>query len=387
MKIDKVHNFINEFTGGIARPALWLVSLVVIIFIVWANYAEIDEVTRGEGKVIPSNKLQLIQSLEGGIIDNLLVKEGDVVEAGQALVELDKTRFYAAYMEGESQISSLMASVARLESEVKGSKEIIFPKGFSITEKDIAVETALFKARREKKQQIVYSLENKMNIVKKELKIIKPLVSGKAVSQMEQLRLEKEMAGLKGQVVETNNSYMQDAYTELTQKKSELNALSEMLVQKKDQLQRTEIRSPVKGMVNDILVTTKGGIVQPGEAIMKVLPIDEQLVIETKIKPKDIAFLAPSMKARVKISAYNYTVYGDLEGQVVQISSDTIEEDTNKGKEFYYKVIIHTNKNYLVKGNKKLPIRPGMVAQVDILGGKRTVLNYILNPLLKAKLY
>ena len=139
-------------------------------------------------------------------------------------------------------------------------------------------------------------------------------------------------------------------------------------------------------MVNDILVTTKGGIVQPGEAIMKVLPIDEQLVIEAKIKPKDIAFLAPGMIARVKITAYNYTIYGDLEGEVIQISSDTIEEDTAQGKEFYYKVIIHTDKNYLEKGERMLPIRPGMIAQVDILGAKRTVLNYILNPLLKAKL-
>jgi len=378
--------FMEDSSGFLARPALWMTSLVVIIFIVWTSFAEIDEVTRGEGKVIPSNKLQLIQSLEGGIVEKLLVKEGDMVEAGQALVELDKTRFLAAYMEGESQTSSLMASIARLESEVNDQDTITFPEGLSITEKDISVESSLFKARREKKQQIILSFKNKIDIVKKELKIIKPLVAGKAVSQMEELRLEKEMAGLQGQIVETNNSYMQDAYTELTQKKADLNALSELLVQKKDQLQRTEIRSPVKGMVNDILVTTKGGIVQPGEPIMKVLPIDEQLVFETKIKPKDIAFLAPGMKARVKVSAYNYTIYGDLEGEVTQISSDTIEEDTNKGKEFYYKVIIRTDKNYIVKGDKKLPIRPGMVAQIDILGGKRTILNYILNPLLKAKL-
>jgi len=378
--------FMEDSSGFLARPALWMTSLVVIIFIVWTSFAEIDEVTRGEGKVIPSNKLQLIQSLEGGIVEKLLVKEGDMVEAGQALVELDKTRFLAAYMEGESQTSSLMASIARLESEVSDQDSITFPEGLSITEKDISVESSLFKARREKKQQIILSFKNKIDIVKKELKIIKPLVAGKAVSQMEELRLEKEMAGLQGQIVETNNSYMQDAYTELTQKKADLNALSELLVQKKDQLQRTEIRSPVKGMVNDILVTTKGGIVQPGEPIMKVLPIDEQLVFETKIKPKDIAFLAPGMKARVKVSAYNYTIYGDLEGEVTQISSDTIEEDTNKGKEFYYKVIIRTDKNYIVKGDKKLPIRPGMVAQIDILGGKRTILNYILNPLLKAKL-
>lgn len=369
------------------RPALWLCCFVVIIFIVWAGFAEIDEVTRGEGRIIPSSRLQLIQSLEGGIIDKLLVQEGEMVEAGQALIELDKTRFFSAYMEGKSQASSLRASIARLEAEVKSNRKISFPEDDAIDSKDIAVETSFFKARREKKRQRIASLKSKMSIVKDELKIIRPLVAEGAVSQMEQLRLEKEIEDLNGQIVQTNNGYMQDAYTELTQKKAELNALTEMLVQKKDQLRRTVITSPVKGMVNDILVTTKGGIVQPGEPIMKVLPIDEQLVIEAKIKPKDIAFLAPGMPARVKVTAYDYTIYGDLKGEVVQISPDTIEEDTTQGKEFYYQILVHTTKNYLEKENVMLPIRPGMIAQVDILGGKRTILNYILNPLLKAKLH
>ena len=369
------------------RPALWVCCFVVIIFIVWAGFAEIDEVTRGEGRIIPSSRLQLIQSLEGGIIETLLVHEGEMVEAGQALIELDKTRFFSAYMEGKSQSSSLRASIARLDAEVKNNRKISFPDDDSIDSKDIAVETSFFDARKEKKQQTISSLRSKMSIVRNELKIIRPLVEEGAVSQMEQLRLEKEIEDLNGQIVQTNNGYMQDAYTELTQKKAELNALTEMLVQKKDQLRRTVITSPVKGMVNDILVTTKGGIVQPGEPIMKVLPIDEQLVIEAKIKPKDIAFLAPGMQAQVKVTAYDYTIYGDLKGEVMQISPDTIEEDTAQGKEFYYQILVHTTKNYLVKDNVMLPIRPGMIAQVDILGGKRTILNYILNPLLKAKLH
>nr|WP_320134688.1 HlyD family efflux transporter periplasmic adaptor subunit [uncultured Amphritea sp.] len=369
------------------RPALWVCCFVVIIFIVWAGFAEIDEVTRGEGRIIPSSRLQLIQSLEGGIIETLLVHEGEMVEAGQALIELDKTRFFSAYMEGKSQSSSLRASIARLDAEVKNNSKISFPDDDSIDSKDIAVETSFFDARKEKKQQTISSLRSKMSIVRNELKIIRPLVEEGAVSQMEQLRLEKEIEDLNGQIVQTNNGYMQDAYTELTQKKAELNALTEMLVQKKDQLRRTVITSPVKGMVNDILVTTKGGIVQPGEPIMKVLPIDEQLVIEAKIKPKDIAFLAPGMQAQVKVTAYDYTIYGDLKGEVMQISPDTIEEDTAQGKEFYYQILVHTTKNYLEKDNVMLPIRPGMIAQVDILGGKRTILNYILNPLLKAKLH
>ncbi|RTE66263.1 HlyD family efflux transporter periplasmic adaptor subunit [Amphritea opalescens] len=368
------------------RPALWLCCFVVIIFIVWAAFAKIDEVTRGDGRIIPSSRLQLIQSLEGGIIDKLLVHEGEMVEAGQPLIELDKTRFFSAYREGESQSSSLRASIARLEAEVQNHSQVTFPEDQLIDSKDIAVETSFFEARREKKQQTIASLRHKMSLVRDELKIIRPLVADGAVSQMEQLRLDKEVEDLNGQIVGTNKGYMQDAYAELTQKKAELNALTEKLVQKKDQLLRTVIKSPVRGMVNDILVTTKGGIVQPGEAIMKVLPIDEQLVIEAKIKPKDIAFLAPGMPAKIKITAYDYTIYGDLEGEVVQISPDTIEEETAQGKEFYYQILVHTTKNYLEKEGVMLPIRPGMIAQVDILGGKRTILNYILNPLLKARL-
>ncbi|MGP9670065.1 HlyD family efflux transporter periplasmic adaptor subunit [Pseudoalteromonas sp. AOP31-A2-14] len=225
-----------------------------------------------------------------------------------------------------------------------------------------------------------------MRIVEDQLSILQPMISSESVSQMELLKVEKELEDLKGKIIEVSNNYMQDAYTELTQKKAELNALNESLVQRQDQLTRTQITSPVKGMVNDILVTTRGGVVQPGEAILYILPIDEQLLIEAKIAPKDIAFLAPGMKAKVKITAYDFSIYGDLEGEVVQISADTIEEETAQGKEYFYQILIATQGNNLVKNGKSYPIRPGMIAKVDVLGGKRTVLSYLLNPLLKAKL-
>lgn len=369
------------------RPGLWLSALIVVIFIIWASFAEIDEVTRGEGRIIPSSRLQMIQSLEGGIIDRLLVKEGDMVEAGQVLMRLDRTRFYAAYMEGLSQVRALRATVARLESEVKESNTITFPQDMDVDSPEVQSEISLFNARRDKKQETIDSLKREIQISNRELNVIMPLVKRKAVSQMESLRLEKSIEVLKGKVVSVQNSYMQDAYTELTEKKNELSALTEALVQKQDQLKRTEIISPVKGQVNDILVTTRGGVIQPGEPIMKVLPIDDNLLVEARIKPKDVAFLAPGMKAKVKITAYDYTIYGDLNGVLEQISADTLEEDTVKGKEFYYQILVHTDKNYLEKNGKNLPIRPGMVAQVDILGGKRTVLSYLLKPLIKAKLY
>ncbi|MGO2075300.1 HlyD family efflux transporter periplasmic adaptor subunit [Pseudoalteromonas sp.] len=384
MKRNKPWSDENRFLG--ARPALWLCTLIVAIFIIWAAFAEIDEVTRGEGKVVPSSRLQKIQSLEGGIVEELLVSEGQLVKQGEPLLRLDKTRFLAAYREGKSQASSLLASITRLEAEVRDSPTLTFPSDLEIDEKDRLFEQALFAARRNNKQETISGLERHMRIVEDQLSILQPMISSESVSQMELLKVEKELEDLKGKIIEVSNNYMQDAYTELTQKKAELNALNESLVQRQDQLTRTQITSPVKGMVNDILVTTRGGVVQPGEAILYILPIDEQLLIEAKIAPKDIAFLAPGMKAKVKITAYDFSIYGDLEGEVVQISADTIEEETAQGKEYFYQILIATQGNNLVKNGKSYPIRPGMIAKVDVLGGKRTVLSYLLNPLLKAKL-
>ena len=384
MKRNKPWSDDNRFLG--ARPALWLCTLIVAIFIIWAAFAEIDEVTRGEGKVVPSSRLQKIQSLEGGIVEELLVSEGQLVKQGEPLLRLDKTRFLAAYREGKSQASSLLASITRLEAEVRDSPTLTFPSDLEIDEKDRLFEQALFAARRNNKQETISGLERHMRIVEDQLSILQPMISSESVSQMELLKVEKELEDLKGKIIEVSNNYMQDAYTELTQKKAELNALNESLVQRQDQLTRTQITSPVKGMVNDILVTTRGGVVQPGEAILYILPIDEQLLIEAKIAPKDIAFLAPGMKAKVKITAYDFSIYGDLEGEVVQISADTIEEETAQGKEYFYQILIATQGNNLVKNGKSYPIRPGMIAKVDVLGGKRTVLSYLLNPLLKAKL-
>jgi adhesin transport system membrane fusion protein len=217
--------------------------------------------------------------------------------------------------------------------------------------------------------------------------VIEPLVASRAASEMEALRLSKEIASLNGKISEVNNAYFQEAYTELANKKAELSELEQNLLQRKDQLSRTQVVSPVKGRVNDILITTRGGVIQPGEPIMEVTPIDEQLLVEAKVKPRDVAFLVPGMPARVKITAYDYTVYGDISGTLEQISPDTIEEETIRGKEPFYKISIRTKTSYLKKGDEVLPIKPGMIAEVDIQSGKRTVLNYLLRPLLKAHLY
>ena len=336
---------------------------------------------------MPSSRLQKIQSLEGGILDKLLVKEGDVVESGQPLLLLDKTRFYSAYMELKSQSEGLLAAIARLEAEVLDRDTIHFPKSIDPKSPVALSEQALLKARQEKIHALTASLQQEIALARQQLAMIEPLVKKNAVSEIEALRLRKDIASLTGKLNEIINNHTQESYTELAKKRFDLDAMQQTLLQREDQLKRTEVLSPVKGMVNDILITTRGGIIQPGEAIMQITPLDDQLLIEAKIKPADVAFIAPGMEARVKITAYDYTVYGDLSGTLEQISADTIEEQTIRGKETFYKILVRTEKAFLQKGDKTLPIKPGMIAEVDVLSGKRSVLNYLLRPLIKAKLY
>ncbi|WKJ91626.1 HlyD family efflux transporter periplasmic adaptor subunit [Methylomonas montana] len=371
----------------VAKPLLWTSLLSIACFVGWANWAELDEVTRGDGRVVPFSRIQKIQSLEGGILEQLMVKEGDLVETGQLLVKLDNTRFNSAFLESKSHAEALTAAIARLEAETLNKDKITFPDSVPAKSHFAATETALFKARRAKHHEAVHSLNSELDLVRKQLQVIEPLVASRAASEMEALRLRKEIASLSGKLSEVNNAYFQETYTELASKRAEFSELEQNLLQRKDQLSRTQVLSPVKGRVNDILITTRGGVIQPGEPIMEVTPIDEQLLVEAKVKPRDVAFLVPGMPAQVKITAYDYTVYGDLSGTLEQISPDTIEEESIRGKESFYKILIRTSTSYLKKGDEILPIKPGMIAEVDIQSGKRTVLNYLLRPLLKARLY
>ncbi|OLO02648.1 HlyD family type I secretion periplasmic adaptor subunit [Salinicola socius] len=371
----------------LARPVVWAVLICLVTFIGWSAWAHIAVVTHGEGRVIPVSRIQSIQSLEGGIIDEIKVREGDIVDQGQLLVRLSGTRFRSAYQETENQVQALDAAIARLQAEVLEKDSITFPEDVDAQSSLAQSERELFHARREKLREATASLGHEIQMAQRRLNLIQPLVARKAVSEMEALQLQQDMASLRGKRAEIQNSYVQDAYTELTEKKGELSSLEQVLVQRQDQYQRTELHSPVHGRVNAINYTTQGGVVPPGETIMEVIPLEDQLLLEAKIKPQDVAFLAPGMPASVKITAYDYTIYGDLEGTVEQISADTIEEETPRGTESYYKVYIRTDSGSLTHRGEELPIIPGMIAQVDIQTGERSVLDYLLKPLLKANLY
>lgn len=369
-----------------SRIALWTMLGCLALFIGWAAWAKLDQVTRGEGRIVPFSREQKIQSLEGGILGALLVKEGDLVNVGQPLVQLDPTRFETSYAESSNQAAGLKAAIARLEAEVLGKGGITFPADVDPASPVARTEAELFVSRRGKLAESTASIIQQIRISENQLAILRPLVARNMVSEMEALKLSQEVATLKGKLAEIRGTYSQEAYTELSKKKADLSALEPIVRQRGDQFRRTQILSPVRGRVNKIIINTRGGVIQPGEPIMEVIPVEDRLLVEAKIKPRDVAFLVPGMKAKVKITAYDYTVYGDLKGTVEQISADTIEEQTPHGKESYYQVLIRTDGSQLRKGNETLPIIPGMVAEVDVLSGKRSVLNYLLRPLLKARL-
>lgn len=367
-----------------ARRTIHLVAGTFVIGVVWAALAQINDITRGEGSVVPLRRMQTIQSLEGGILSDLMVQEGDIVLEGQPMVRMDETRFRSAFLETQSEIETLQAAVARLEAEVQERPVIVF-KGGERPELR-ADEEMLFAARRTKLTETIASIESEREAILEQIAITEPLAKSRSVSRMDLLELQQKDASLRGKVTEIRNGYVQEAYSDLVQKRARLVSLEQQMIQKRDQLARTEIRSPVAGRVNNIHITTLGGVVQPGEAIMEVTPIDDQLLIATKVHPRDVAFIAPGMPASVKITAYDFSIYGDLRGTVTQISGDTVEEDTPQGKAAFYRVLVTTERSSLLRDGEEFPIRPGMVAQVDIETGKRSVLSYLTRPIMRARL-
>jgi len=369
-----------------ARSILWCCVLTVISFVGWAWWATLDDVTRGEGRVVPAGRLQTIQSLDGGLLSRLLVNEGDEVAVDQILVELDDTRYLAAYRETEEQVHTLVAAVARLEAEVSRAEFISFPDRYTLDASLKQTEQELFSARKGRLEEMLRALEEKKALAVKHLKLLKPLRRSQAVSEIELIQVQRDIAALEGEMLGVLRSFSEEAYGELVQKNGELSRLLQVAAQRSDQLERTRVRSPVRGKVNTISVTTAGAVIGKGELIMDILPLDDTLLVETRVKPKDVAFLAPGMPATVKLTAYDFSVYGSTEGKVVKISADSIQEDTVRGKETFYKVLVSLDRDYVGEPGQGLLVKPGMIAEVDIKTGRRSVLSYLLNPIIKARL-
>lgn len=404
-----------------ARALLRITMLVLVMLIGWASVAEVDEVTRGDARVVPSSQLQVVQSVDGGVVEALLVREGAIVDAGDVLVRVDPTRFVSSMRESRAESFSLEARAARLQALTEGTPFVVSAELAQSAPEVVAHERRLYESGRaemaaqlsiardqldQRRQEINeararYTQANSSYaLVNQELEATRPLVKSGAVSSVEVLRLERELARLRGDREQTSAqiSRLQSAITEATSKVTEveltvrnqmraelsetmsrLAALSEGDRSLADRVRHAEVRSPVRGTVKRLLVNTVGGVVQPGQAIVEIVPLDDALILEARIRPQDIAFLRPGQQAMVKLTAYDFAIYGGLTAELEQISADTVTDEQGGAA---YLVRMRTHETAL---GEQLPVIPGMMAEVDILTGKRTVMSYLLKPVLRAK--
>ncbi len=365
------------------RWTVWIIAAVLGLFLLWAHWAVIDQITRAPGVVIASSKTQVIQSMDGGTIDTLLVKEGDVVEADQLLLRFDKTRVQAAYMESQAKLMGLTATVARLQSEVLGTP-LVFPPNVMQYPQFVQAQTQLHTKRQALIRDEVQSLQGLVVLAEKELAFTAPLLQSGDVSLTEVIRLQRQVAELKAQINNKNNRYFQDAQAELSKAQEDLAMVQQNLAQRKNQLDLTELRAPVRGVVKNVRITTQGGVVRAGEEVMQIVPLQDDLVIQAKVSSSDIAFLKIGRPATIKFDAYDYTIYGDLQGKLTYISPDTLTEDLKQGELPYYRAMILTDgRRFSSRPHEQLDIQPGMTATVEIKMGQRSVLSYLLKPITK----
>lgn len=366
-----------------SRIVLWVTFLTLAIFVTWAYFAELDQITRAPGSVIASSRTQVIQSQDGGTLEQLLVREGDSVSAGQVLARIDRTRAETTYLETRAKAVGLAASSARLRAEVFGGQPK-FAAGIEDYPEFKSNQIDLFNKRRAALREELDALDKMRALVEQELEMNLPLVKSGDVSRTEVLRLQRQVADLKAQMTNKRNKYFQDAQAELNKAEEDLASVKQTMAQRKEQLVQTELKAPVRGVVKNVKVTTLGGVIRPGDEVMNIVPIEDDLLIEAKVSPADIAFLSLGASATVKIDAYDYTIYGGLPGKLSFISADTLSENLREDEKPYYRVHVRTSGRTFSKNpNTKYEILPGMTATVEIKTGQKTVLQYLIKPLVK----
>lgn len=368
--------------GRIYSSVIWLTLIGLVMFVGWSAWAILDEVTVGTGKITPSTHAQVIESLDGGIVSALMVKEGDIVEREQMLARLDPTRFQSNYGEAAARVRALRASSERLRSELTG--EPLRFSAESMREPDlVARERQLYESRRRNLNETVANLQQTYQLVMAELRMTQPLVAKGAASNVEVIRLQRQATELKGKIDEARNQFAVRAREEQVKNNADLDAQLQVMAGKADQLDRAVINSPVRGIVKDIQVNTVGGVLQPGGKLMEIVPLEDQLLVETRINPRDIAYIRPGLPATVKVTAYDSSIYGDLKGAVEVVSPDTLQDEVRRDQ-FYYRVYVRTQSAELKNRNgKSFPILPGMIANVEIKTGQKSVMDYLIKPLNK----
>ncbi|WP_439291408.1 HlyD family type I secretion periplasmic adaptor subunit [Lonepinella koalarum] len=366
-----------------------LLFVLGVVFLVWSYNSPLEEVTRGQGSVIPSSRDQIVQSLDPGIISEMKVKEGEIVEKGQVLLSLDDTRSLAILREIDAKIHTLQATIARLQAEAY-DRPLVFPEG---TDQElIDSETAAYQTRRRALEEAIQGFEESKAVLDREIGITEPMVRRGVMPEVELLRMRRQSIDLASQISERRNRYATDANNELVTKESELAQARENRVMRADPVERSQIRAPLRGIVKNIQINTIGGVVSAGQTILEIVPLDEKLLVQVYIQPKDVAFIRPGQEAMVKISAYDYAIYGGLEGTVTLISPDTLQDDRRPSElklnpdQSYYRILIETTKNNITDRNGELmEITPGMTATADIRTGKKTVFEYLIKPITRLK--
>lgn len=369
-----------------ATWALYLMCLVVIVAVVWASLAKVDQIVKAEGRVVADGREQIISSLEGGLLSTMLVREGMLVEKGQDLLQLDPTRVEAQQNEGQAKRIALLATVARLQAEAMG-KSMVFPPEVLADRAVVQGETESYEARRLALNDAVGVTRRSLALLQRELRMSERLSASGLMSEVEVMRLQRQANDLNLQIQERVNRFRQDASAELVRARTELAQLEEQMVVKQDVLSRTTLKSPVRGLVKNIRIGTLGGVVQGGAPIMEIVPVGTRIQVEARIKPADIGFIKKGLPVTVKLSAYDYFVYGGLEGVVDYISPDALAEEGKAAspESTYYRALIRADVSTLRQGGKPLSVLPGMVATVEMRTGERTVMQYILLPLMKSK--
>ncbi|PIF50482.1 HlyD family type I secretion periplasmic adaptor subunit [Pseudomonas zeae] len=423
--LPEVNKALIEDAPRVVRLTIWAIIGFFIFLLLWANFAVIDEVTKGDGKAIPSSKIQKIQNLEGGIISELFVKEGQIVEAGAPLIRLDDTRFASNVGETEADRLSMLLRVERLSAEVD-DRPLNFPDDvLKAVPGQAKSEESLYISRRQQLHDEIGGLQEQLiqrqqelrefaskqaqyrqqlGLQRQEINMSEPLVAQGAVSPVEVLRLKRAEVETRGQldattlaipraesaikevqrkIDETRGKFRSEALTQLNEARTDLNKASATGKALEDRVSRTLVTSPVRGIVNKLLVNTIGGVIQPGSDMVEIVPLDDTLLVEAKIRPQDIAFLHPGQEAIVKFTAYDYTIYGGLKAKLEQIGADTITDEDKKTT--YYIIKVRTERSHLGTDEKPLLIIPGMVASVDIITGKKSVLSYLLKPIIRAR--
>ncbi|TPG66306.1 HlyD family type I secretion periplasmic adaptor subunit [Pseudomonas arsenicoxydans] len=423
--LPEVNKALIEDAPRVVRLTIWAIIAFFVFLMLWANYAVIDEVTKGDGKAIPSSKIQKIQNLEGGIVSELFVKEGQIVEAGAPLIRLDDTRFASNVGETEADRLSMLLRVERLSAEVDDRPLNFAADVLKAVPVQAASEESLYTSRRQQLHDEIGGLQEQLiqrqqelreftskqsqyrqqlSMQRQEINMSEPLVAQGAVSPVEVLRLRRAEVETRGQldattlaipraesaikevqrkIDETRGKFRSEALTQLNEARTDLNKAQATGKALEDRVSRTLVASPVRGIVNKLLVNTIGGVIQPGSDLVEIVPLDDTLLVEAKIRPQDIAFLHPGQEATVKFTAYDYTIYGGLKAKLEQIGADTITDEDKKTT--YYIIKLRTDRSHLGTDEKPLLIIPGMVASVDIITGKKSVLSYLLKPIIRAR--